>query len=282
MRFTILSLFPEFFETPLACALMGKAREKGLVDFQCIDPRAFTTDKHRTVDDRPYGGGPGMVMLPEPLDKALSSIETPGRKLVMAPSGRPLTQEFAAELAHEPALTLICGRYEGIDARLVELHSLEPVSVGDFVLGGGEAAALCVIESVSRLLEGFMGHSESGDEESFSQGLLEYPHYTRPEEYKGLRVSEVLLSGDHKRVASWRRGAEPANHLAQTSGPVRGRADESRRCRVFAGCFKGISRRRRRAALPVGEEFVCRSGALSRHGPGEKSCLRVFDKPGPA
>ncbi len=205
MLFNLLTLFPEFFDSPLACALLGKAQERGLLRVERIDPRTFTTDRHRTVDDRPYGGGPGMVMLPEPLDMALASLTTPGRKLLMAPSGRPLTQEYAEELSREPVLTLVCGRYEGVDARILELHDLEPVSVGDYVLGGGEAAALCVIEAVSRLLEGFMGHCQSGEEESFSNGLLEYPHYTRPEAYKGLDVPEVLLSGDHKRVARWRR-----------------------------------------------------------------------------
>lgn len=204
-RFHIVTLFPEFFESPLSTALMGRAREAGIVDCSFHDPRQFSTDKHRHVDDRPYGGGPGMVMQGEPLARALRSIERPGRMLFMAPGGRPLTQDMVRELAREDDLTIICGRYEGIDARLLQLFPLEPVSVGDIVLNGGESAAISVLEAVSRLMPGFMGKEESGDDESFSHGLLEYPHYTRPENLEGLTVPEVLQSGDHARIANWRR-----------------------------------------------------------------------------
>ncbi|MTJ91656.1 MAG: tRNA (guanosine(37)-N1)-methyltransferase TrmD [Desulfovibrio sp.] len=204
-RFHIVTLFPEFFESPLSTALMGRAREAGIVDCSFHDPRQFSTDKHRHVDDRPYGGGPGMVMQGEPLAHALRSIERPGRMLFMAPGGRPLTQDMVRELAHEEDLTIVCGRYEGIDARLLQLFPLEPVSVGDIVLNGGESAALSVLEAVSRLMPGFMGKEESGEDESFSHGLLEYPHYTRPENFEGLPVPEVLQSGDHARIACWRR-----------------------------------------------------------------------------
>ena len=204
-RFHIVTLFPEFFESPLSTALMGRAREAGIVDCSFHDPRQFSTDKHHRVDDRPYGGGPGMVMQGEPLARALRSIERPGRMLFMAPGGRPLTQDMVRELAREDDLTIVCGRYEGIDARLLQLCPLEPVSVGDIVLNGGESAAISVLEAVSRLMPGFMGKEESGDDESFSQGLLEYPHYTRPENFEGLTVPEVLQSGDHARIANWRR-----------------------------------------------------------------------------
>ena len=204
-RFHIVTLFPEFFESPLSTALMGRAREAGIVDCSFHDPRQFSTDKHHRVDDRPYGGGPGMVMQGEPLARALRSIERPGRMLFMAPGGRPLTQDMVRELAREDDLTIVCGRYEGIDARLLQLFPLEPVSVGDIVLNGGESAAISVLEAVSRLMPGFMGKEESGDDESFSQGLLEYPHYTRPENFEGLTVPEVLQSGDHARIANWRR-----------------------------------------------------------------------------
>ena len=204
-RFHIVTLFPEFFESPLSTALMGRAREAGIVDCSFHDPRQFSTDKHHRVDDRPYGGGPGMVMQGEPLARALRSIERPGRVLFMAPGGRPLTQDMVRELAREDDLTIVCGRYEGIDARLLQLFPLEPVSVGDIVLNGGESAAISVLEAVSRLMPGFMGKEESGDDESFSQGLLEYPHYTRPENFEGLTVPEVLQSGDHARIANWRR-----------------------------------------------------------------------------
>ncbi len=205
MQFTIVSLFPEFFGSSLDCGLMAKARESGLVAFDFLNPRDFTTDRHNTVDDRPYGGGPGMVMMPDPLAKTLRSIKAPGRILMMAPKGRPFTQALARELAQEESVTILCGRYEGFDARLEELFPIEPVSIGDYVLNGGETAALSVIEATARLVPGFMGHEDSGEEESFSTGLLEYPHYTRPDDYEGLTVPEVLKSGDHGRIAAWRR-----------------------------------------------------------------------------
>jgi len=205
MRFNILSLFPEFFDSPLSCGLMGKAREQGIVDFTLVNPRDFAFNKHKSVDDRPYGGGPGMVMALDPLVQALRSLENPGRILLLSPRGRRMTQSFSRELAAEPALTVLCGRYEGIDERLLDLFPIELVSVGDFVLSGGESASVCLIESVARLLPGFMGKEESGDEESFSHGVLEYPHYTRPETYEGLTVPEILLGGDHAKVRAWRR-----------------------------------------------------------------------------
>ena len=215
MRFTILSLFPEFYDSPLSCALMGKAREQGIVDFNLVNPRDFALNKHKSVDDRPYGGGPGMVMSLDPLARALKSVENPGRMLLLSPRGRRLTQSFARELSAEPNLTILCGRYEGIDERLLQLFPIELVSAGDFVLSGGEAASLCLIESVARLLPGFMGKEESGDEESFSHGLLEYPHYTRPETYEGLTVPEILLGGDHAKVRSWRREQSLLQTLAR-------------------------------------------------------------------
>lgn len=213
-RFHLVSLFPEFFASPLSTALMGRARESGLVKFSFHNPRDYSRDKHRHVDDRPYGGGPGMVMQAEPVALALRSIARPGRMLLMAPGGRPLTQALARELAEENDLTLICGRYEGLDARLNRLFPLEPVCVGEAVFNGGETAALAVIEAVARLAPGFMGKEESGEDESFSRGLLEYPHYTRPEDLEGLPVPDVLLSGDHARIARWRRQASLAATLA--------------------------------------------------------------------
>lgn len=214
MRITILSLFPEFFDSPLSCGLMAKARARGVLDVRVENPRERATDKHRTVDDTPYGGGPGMVMQVDPLARTIDSLEKPGRILLLSPKGRPMSQELARELAAEEALTLVCGRYEGIDARFEELYPVTPVSVGDFVLNGGEAGALCLVEAVARLLPDFMGKQASGEEESFSRGLLEYPHYTRPEEYRGLRVPSVLLSGDHARIAAWRRERSLATTLA--------------------------------------------------------------------
>ena len=208
MRYNLVTLFPEWFDSPLGAGLMGKAVNSGLLDFYFANPRDFAADRHRSVDDRPYGGGPGMVMLLEPLCAAIRSIPRPGRIIVLTPSGRPLDQALAAELASEDALTLVCGRYEGFDSRLFAMdfggRPPQAVCLGDFVLNGGETAALALIEATARLLPGFMGKCESGDEESFSAGLLEYPHFTRPEIFEGHGVPEVLLGGDHAKIALWR------------------------------------------------------------------------------
>jgi len=215
MQFNLLTLFPEFFDSPLTCALMSKARQAGIVSFTLVNPRDFALDRHRTVDDRPYGGGPGMVMMAAPLAAALDSVARPGRVLMLSPAGAPLTQDLARELAGEEALTLICGRYEGVDERFFQNAAVTEVSLGDFVLCGGEAAAVCLIEAVSRLLPGFMGHEDSGVEESFSEGLLEYPHYTRPEAWQGMRVPELLTGGDHAKVAGYRRALALRRTLAR-------------------------------------------------------------------
>lgn len=205
MNFHIVSIFPHYFETPLSSGLMGKGVESGLVAFDHVDVRHFAGGIHKSVDDRPFGGGPGMLLKLDPMVKALASIPSPGRILMLSPRGRPLTQARVRQLAREDDITLICGRYEGIDERLLDLFPIELVSVGDFVLNGGEAGAVCLIEAVARLLPGFMGHADSGDEESFSSGLLEYPHYTRPDEFEGLAVPEVLRTGDHAKIEQWRR-----------------------------------------------------------------------------
>ena len=205
MHFNILTLFPEFFASPFECGLLGKAGERGILQTALVNPRDFTLDRHRSVDDRPYGGGPGMVMSLPPLLRALESIPQPGRVVLLTPRGAPLTQDRARALAQEDVLTLICGRYEGIDARLNALIDVESLSIGDFVLNGGESAALCLMEAVSRLQENYMGCAQSTEEESFSSGLLEYPHYTRPQAYRGVSIPEILTSGDHARIAKWRR-----------------------------------------------------------------------------
>jgi len=217
MHFSLVTLFPEFFDSPLGCGLVQRAREAGVVAFSFHNPRDFATDPHRTVDDRPYGGGPGMVLMPGPLAAALESIghrpvgqplsegPHPGRLIYLSPRGKRLTQNLARELAREERITLVCGRYEGLDSRIEESYAGEAVSVGDVVLNGGEAAALCLVEAVGRLLPGFMGHEQSGEEESFSGGLLEYPHYTRPETFAGLTVPDVLRSGDHGAIHRYRR-----------------------------------------------------------------------------
>jgi tRNA (guanine37-N1)-methyltransferase len=205
MHFNILTIFPQFFDSPLDCGLMGKARDRGIVSTSLINPRDFALDRHRSVDDRPYGGGPGMVMALQPLLRAVDSISNPGRLVVLTPQGPMFNHQAAQELAGDEVITLVCGRYEGIDARFGELTGAQPLCVGNFVLNGGESAALCVLEAVTRLQAHYMGCEESTQEESFASGLLEYPHYTRPREYSGKVVPPVLLSGDHARIAAWRR-----------------------------------------------------------------------------
>lgn len=210
----MISIFPEYLAGPLRVSLLGRATDRGLLDVRLHDLRRWTHDRHRTVDDTPYGGGAGMVMRPEPWGEALDSVAPAGvapppRLVVPTPSGRPFTQALAAELAAEPWLVFACGRYEGIDQRVVEHAAarmpVDEVSIGDYVLAGGEAAALVIVEAVARLLPGFLGNPESLAEESHAGGLLEYPVYTRPPAWRGLEVPEVLLSGDHGAVARWRR-----------------------------------------------------------------------------
>jgi tRNA (guanine37-N1)-methyltransferase len=211
VRVDVVSIFPEYLEGPLRVSLLGKAVERGLLDVHLHDLRTWTTDRHRTVDDTPYGGGAGMVMRPEPWGLALDELVPDGgaRLVVPSPAGRPFTQELAEELAAEPRLVFGCGRYEGIDQRVVSWAAqrmpVDEVSIGDYVLAGGEAAVLVIVEAVARLLPGFLGNPESLTEESHSGGLLEYPVYTRPPSWHGLDVPGVLLSGDHGAVARWRR-----------------------------------------------------------------------------
>jgi tRNA (guanine37-N1)-methyltransferase len=203
---TVLTLFPEAFPGPLGLSLAGKALGQGLWRLEVLDIRDFATDKHRSVDDTPFGGGPGMVMRPEVVDAALAAVaERPGRLVYLSPRGRLLDQALVRELAAEPGLRLLCGRYEGVDQRVLEARSVEEVSVGDYVLSGGEVAAQVLLDAVIRLLPGVMGNVESSGEESFERGLLEYPHYTRPAVWQARSVPEVLLSGHHEKVRRWRR-----------------------------------------------------------------------------
>lgn len=208
MRVDILTIFPKIFEGPLQESLLGKGIAAGLVDVRVHDVRDFATDRHRQVDDVPFGGGPGMVIKPEPVFAAVEALG-PGTKrtLLLSPAGKRLDQALVGELAGERWLVLICGRYEGVDERVVQGLPAEEVSVGDYVLAGGEVAALVVLEAVARLVPGVVGREESLRQESFQDGLLEYPHYTRPQEFRGMGVPEVLLSGDHSRIEEWRRRA---------------------------------------------------------------------------
>ena len=208
MRIDILTIFPGIFTSPLRESLLGRAIERGLVDIRLHDIRDATTDKHRQVDDESYGGGPGMVMKPEPIFSAVESLEEGAKRvLLLSPAGRPLDQTFVRELAAEPWLVLICGRYEGVDERVAEGLPAEEVSIGDYVLSGGEVPALVVIEVVTRLVPGVIGMEESHEHDSFEGGLLDHPHYTRPAEFRGLAVPEVLRSGDHAEIDRWRREA---------------------------------------------------------------------------
>ena len=208
MRIDIVTIFPEFFAGPVDASLLGKARQRGLVDVRLHDLRDHTDDPHRSVDDEPYGGGVGMVMTPEPWFAAIEAIDgwEETRRILLTPAGRRLDQADARQLATESRLILLCGRYEGIDERVAENLATDEVSVGDYVLAGGEAAALIVVEAVTRLIAGVVKEAESVEQESFGpDGLLDYPQYTRPADFRGLRVPDVLLSGNHGEIAAWRR-----------------------------------------------------------------------------
>ena len=208
LHFELLTLFPEFFDSVLGASLLGKAIAGGLVRVDRTQLRDFGLGKHRSVDDSPYGGGPGMVLRPEPIAAAIEAIETargPTHRVLLSPQGRPFDQSIAAALALRPRLLLVCGRYEGFDERVPALFAHDILSIGDFVLSGGEVAAAVVIEAVSRLVPGVLGKNESTHDESFSAGRLEYPHFTRPPAFRGHGVPEVLVSGDHAAVEAWRR-----------------------------------------------------------------------------
>lgn len=208
MRIDAFTIFPAIVEGPLRESLLGKAIEAGIVDVRVHDIRHFATDKHRQVDDEPYGGGPGMVLKPEPVFAAVESLgEGTKRVIVLSPAGRRLEQSLVRELAKEPWLVLISGRYEGVDERVVEGLPAEEVSIGDYVLSGGEIPALVVLEAVTRLVPGVVGKEESLERESFENGALDHPHYTRPSEFRGMAVPDVLLSGNHAEVERWRREA---------------------------------------------------------------------------
>ncbi len=207
-RATVLTLFPEMFPGPLAHSLAGRAMENGIWLLETVDIRAFARDKHAAVDDAPFGGGPGMVMRSDVLAAALDTshpADQPGARILLTPRGRPLDQGRVCELAATPRVTLICGRYEGVDERIIAARGIEEVSLGDFVLSGGEPAALALIDACVRLLPGVVGDAQVLEEESFVRGLLEYPQYTRPAVWEDRAVPEVLLSGHHERIGAWRR-----------------------------------------------------------------------------
>ena len=215
MRIDVFTIFPGLVDGFASESLLGRARQQGTLDVRVHDLRDRTTDTHRTVDDSPFGGGAGMVMVPEPIFAAVENVDPPRPLLFLSPAGRRLDQAYARELAALDGFSLLCGRYEGVDERVREHLVDDEVSIGDYVLGGGEVAAMVVLEAVGRLVPGVMGNDTSADEESFSDGLLEYPHYTRPAEFRGWGVPEVLRSGDHAKVARWRRAQSLVRTVAQ-------------------------------------------------------------------
>jgi tRNA (guanine37-N1)-methyltransferase len=219
VRIDVVTIFPEYL-APLDISLIGKARRAGVIDLVVHDLREHTHDRHRTVDDAPAGGGAGMVMRADILARAIDAASPAGDlrpRLLMSPRGRPLTQAGVHELANGPGAVILCGRFEGVDQRVIDARQLEEVSVGDYVLSGGEVAAHVLLDAVVRLLPGVMGNEASGDEESFENGLLEHPHYTRPQEFEGRSIPEVLTSGNHKKIAEWRR--EQAEKLTAERRP---------------------------------------------------------------
>ena len=208
MKITILTIFPEMFDSVLNSSILGRAREQGLIDVQCVDIRPFSDRKHKNTDDYPFGGGAGMVMLAQPIMDAMAHVTGEGfhgRRIYMGPRGTTLTTAKARELAREEELVLLCGHYEGVDQRALDTCIDEEISIGDYILTGGELAAMVLTDCVARFIPGVLGSAESPEEESFSDGLLEYPQYTRPRDLKGMEVPEVLLSGDHAKIRAWRR-----------------------------------------------------------------------------
>ena len=215
MRIDVFTIFPGLVDGFASESLLGRARQQGTLDVRVHDLRDQTTDTHRTVDDSPFGGGAGMVMVPEPIFAAVELVDPPRPLLYLSPAGRRLDQAYARELAALDGFSLLCGRYEGVDERVREHLVDGELSIGDYVLGGGEVAAMVVLEAVGRLVPGVMGNDTSAEEESFSDGLLEYPHYTRPAEFRGWTVPDVLRSGDHAKVARWRRAESLRRTVAQ-------------------------------------------------------------------
>jgi tRNA (guanine37-N1)-methyltransferase len=215
VRIDVFTIFPEYLDAPLRVSLLGRARENGLLDVRLHDPRSFTTDRHRAVDDEPFGGGAGMVMMPGPLFDAVEAVQPPRPLFLLSASGSRFDQATARDLSARDGFSMVCGRYEGVDQRVADHLCDGELSVGDFVLAGGEAAALVVIEAVVRLHAGVLGNEASAVEESFTDGVLEYPQYTRPAMYRDWEVPEVLRTGDHGRIARWRRAQALHRTLAR-------------------------------------------------------------------
>ena len=274
MRIDVVTIFPDYL-APLELSLPGKARDKGLLDIEVHDLRQWTDDRHRTVDDTPYGGGAGMVMKPEPWGQALDAVAAGATIVFTTPSGEPFTQALAHELSEQEHLVFACGRYEGIDQRVIEhaatIGTVREVSLGDYVLNGGEVAALAITEAVVRLLPGFMGNAESLVEESHADGLLEYPVYTKPASWNGRDVPEVLLSGDHARIAAWRR-EQAERRTADRRPDLLPATSARRRARRPRRTPRG-PRRRRASSTPCSAPAGCRRWRPTR-GSTSRRCAR--------
>ena len=232
MRIDVITLFPELFDAPLRASLLGKAIENGLLTVRCTNPRDFATDKHRTVDDAPFGGGPGMVMKCEPLFAAVESLRGPNsceRVILMSPRGRRLTQDIVRELVQQPDIVLLCARYEGVDERVSQALCTDEISVGDYVLSGGELPALTLIEALSRMLPGVVGDFESVETDSFYGGILGAPQYTRPPEFRGMEAPAVLREGNHAAIRKWRRKEALRATKARRPELLNGCTDEDRK-----------------------------------------------------
>ena len=258
LRIDVFTIFPDLVDGFLAASLIGKARRDGRLDIRVHDLRSATTDPHRSVDDTPFGGGAGMVLRAEPLFGAVEKVEPPRPLYFMGPGGRRYDQEMARELASGEGFSLLCGRYEGVDQRVVEHLVDGELSIGDFILAGGEVAALAVVESVARLVPGVMGNDTSATEESFSDGLLEYPQWTRPAEFRGWRVPDILLSGDHGRIARWRRAQALARTVAARPDLIEARGGLTDEERAVVEEF---------GTMPYPEAFPANPTESSRHEP---------------
>ena len=207
MRIDVITLFPELVEQVISCGVVGRAADQNLLMLQCWNPRDYTTDRHRTVDDRPYGGGPGMLMKVQPLEETIKAVReknSQAQLVYLSPQGKPVDQGMLARQVDAQSVIFLCGRYEGIDERLIQQEVDQEWSIGDYVISGGELAAMVCIDAMTRLIPGALGHEQSAQQDSFSEGLLDYPHYTRPEEYKGMKVPEVLMNGNHRHIEDWR------------------------------------------------------------------------------
>jgi len=207
VRIDVITLFPEMVEQVVKYGVVGRAADQSLISLECWNPRSYTLDKHRTVDDRPYGGGPGMLMKVQPLEETIQAVreKNPLAQLVyLSPQGKPVDQDMLSKQVNAGSVIFLCGRYEGIDERLVQQEVDQEWSIGDYIISGGELAAMVCIDAMTRLIPGALGHEQSAQQDSFSDGLLDYPHYTRPEEYKGVKVPEVLMNGNHRHIEDWR------------------------------------------------------------------------------